>query len=72
MPEELFTNECMDEEYESNDKQGYNTLYISYNFESDMEFSDDSVTDVGEGSDFYDNICGAFNENKFKTVKVNG
>ena len=71
MPEYLFTNENIDDEYEGKDKQGYDELILSYNFESEMEADDGSMVDVGEGSEFYDNICTAFKTNGFKTIEIN-
>ena len=56
--DDIVTNEYTDEIYEDKDSQGYNYLYISYYYDdSEIEADEDSVTDVGSASEFYDNMA---------------
>ena len=71
--DDIVTNEYVDEIYEDKDSQGYNYLYISYYYDdSEIEADEDSVTDVGSASEFYDNICLDLKNANFKRVELNG
>ena len=68
--DDIVTNEYADEIYEDKDSQGYNYLYISYYYDdSEIEADEDSVTDVGSASEFYDNICLDLKNANFKRVE---
>jgi hypothetical protein len=71
--DDIITNEYADEIYEDKDSQGYDYLYISYYYDdSEIEADEDSVTDIGSASEFYDNICLDFKNANFKRVELNG
>lgn len=71
--DDIITNEYVDEIYEDKDSQGYDYLYIGYYYDdSEMEYDEDSVTDVGSASEFYDNICLDLKNANFKRVELNG